>query len=187
MRRQLACRTTGRRAVCSTPVRADAASRATSVIWSRGLLVPVRRHRRRPTARCGTARRPTVVRRSAPGAAPRTRRPAPRPAGTAARSAAAACSASARRRPRVAVAASSPVPIDALQPPDRERVRGQARYASVLPPPVGKNSRCDDRVAGRLGARGSVSAGRFSSTNASWNGRQERPPSPLVRRSVRLR
>jgi len=40
------------------------------------------------------------------------------------------------------------------------------RYASVLPPPVGKKRRS---TVSRLGSVGSTMPGRFSSTKASWN------------------
>ena len=48
------------------------------------------------------------------------------------------------------------------------------RYASVLPPPVGKNSRSPRPVPTRSGCVGRVRAGRFSRMKASWNGRHDR-------------
>ena len=63
------------------------------------------------------------------------------------------------------------------------------RYASVLPPPVGKNSSCTSAFAGSPSPRcasacaGWVSPGRHSSTNASWNGRHDRFSGTSRRRS----
>ena len=81
--------------------------------------------------------------------------------------------------PRVPSRSASPEPIT----PCRRRIANvyaaSPRYASVLPPPVGKNSNCTSASEGSANPRrasacdGSVSPGRHSSTNASWNGRHD--------------
>ena len=76
--------------------------------------------------------------------------------------------------------ASTPVPTSPGGGGSRMCNAVSPRYASVLPPPVGKNSRSTMAVwsAARSGCAGSVSDGRFSSTNASWNGRHDAAAAP---------